>query len=144
MASRPQRACMVSGCPRPATRGKSRCQEHAREREEAYEAKRVPETRRLYLDPTYRQNRQLRIEQNIATHGKGAPVCEECRRPILVPRNVHCDHIRPHDGDMSLLRDISNMQILCRRCHSSKTARSDGGFGNPMGSKGGAGAISGD
>ena len=40
------------------------------------------------------------------------------------------DHVTPHKGDERLFRDQSNMQSLCNRCHSRKTAQRDGGFGN--------------
>lgn len=32
------------------------------------------------------------------------------------------DHIKPHGGDKELFWDTSNLQALCHRCHSSKTA----------------------
>ena len=31
------------------------------------------------------------------------------------------DHIIPHRGDVGLLRDPSNLQSLCKTCHSRKT-----------------------
>lgn len=40
------------------------------------------------------------------------------------------DHIVPHRGDPELLYDEANLQSLCHECHSKKTAREDGGFGN--------------
>jgi 5-methylcytosine-specific restriction protein A len=48
----------------------------------------------------------------------------------LVPAAV-TDHIVPHRGDAQLFWDESNHQSLCKRCHDRKTAREDGGFGNP-------------
>lgn len=39
----------------------------------------------------------------------------------------HLDHVKPRrQGGTD---DPSNLQWLCRRCHASKTARQDGGFG---------------
>ncbi|MFR3634507.1 MAG: HNH endonuclease [Sutterella sp.] len=38
--------------------------------------------------------------------------------------------MKPHKGDMALFWDQSNWQPLCHTCHSKKTAREDGGFGN--------------
>lgn len=37
------------------------------------------------------------------------------------------DHV---DGD-AMNNDRSNLQPLCASCHAAKTAREDGGFGNP-------------
>jgi 5-methylcytosine-specific restriction protein A len=40
------------------------------------------------------------------------------------------DHIIPHKGNMNLFWDKRNWQSMCGRCHSKKTAKEDGGFGN--------------
>jgi 5-methylcytosine-specific restriction protein A len=52
---------------------------------------------------------------------------------------VHVDHIKPHGGDLALFWDPKNWQGLCGSCHSTKTAVSDGGFGNDMQRRSGAG-----
>ena len=39
------------------------------------------------------------------------------------------DHIIPHRGDLEMFWNQLNHQALCKRCHDSKTAREDGGFG---------------
>ena len=41
----------------------------------------------------------------------------------------HVDHIVPRSADGT--DEWSNLQTLCASCHSRKTARCDGGFGNP-------------
>jgi len=55
---------------------------------------------------------------------------------VLNPYCVSCngwatvvDHITPHRGDPALFRDRANWQAMCARCHNTKTARHDGGFG---------------
>lgn len=54
--------------------------------------------------------------------------CQSCRRLVGGKGEAHVDHV---DGDSSNNpEDGSNWQTLCRRCHSEKTAREDGGFGN--------------
>jgi 5-methylcytosine-specific restriction endonuclease McrA len=45
------------------------------------------------------------------------------------------DHIKPHKGDHDLFWDEVNWQSLCEPCHNKKTAREDGAFGNPVGTK---------
>lgn len=62
----------------------------------------------------------------------GAPVTvhSQCAREgRLNDRKLETDHIVPHRGDQRLFRDVLNLQLLCRRCHSIKTASEDGGFG---------------
>jgi 5-methylcytosine-specific restriction enzyme A len=49
-----------------------------------------------------------------------------CRTPRCGRASEHTDHI---DGDRTNW-ERWNLQALCRPCHSSKTARHDGGFGN--------------
>ena len=54
------------------------------------------------------------------------PVCTGCGAPASV-----VDHVQPHRGDQSLFWSRSNWAALCAACHSTKTAATDGGFGNP-------------
>lgn len=53
--------------------------------------------------------------------------CQACKR-LLGRRkgDAHVDHINndPRNNDMD------NLQTLCAPCHSSKTGKQDGGFGN--------------
>jgi 5-methylcytosine-specific restriction enzyme A len=55
------------------------------------------------------------------------PLCAQCRcNPSAV-----VDHKQPHRGrDDPLFWASSNHQALCSGCHSKKTAKEDGGFGN--------------
>lgn len=59
------------------------------------------------------------------------PYCEECMKQGKITLATDVDHIVPHRGDPALLYDETNLQSLCKACHSRKTAREDGGFGNP-------------
>lgn len=58
------------------------------------------------------------------------PLCAECARQGRDELASVVDHVQPHRGDSSLFWDQSNWQPLCRSCHSRKTAKHDGGFGN--------------
>jgi 5-methylcytosine-specific restriction enzyme A len=59
--------------------------------------------------------------------------CDDCKAGVLrVRASTVVDHIIPHRGDMKLFWDRSNWQAMSGPCHSRKTAREDGGFGNPM------------
>lgn len=54
------------------------------------------------------------------------PICQgtSCNR-----RSTHADHILPKaDGGRD---ELANLAGLCHSCHSRKTARTDGGYGNP-------------
>ena len=56
------------------------------------------------------------------------PLCRLCaERDRVTPANV-VDHI---DGNPRN-NDPSNLQSLCRPCHSRVTVLHDGGFGNPV------------
>ncbi|WP_407655000.1 HNH endonuclease [Desulfuromonas thiophila] len=58
------------------------------------------------------------------------PLCAECQRRGRVTVATDVDHIEPHKGDKGKFWALGNLQALCHRCHSVKTAREDGGFGN--------------
>ncbi len=56
--------------------------------------------------------------------------CVRCKERSVMTVAKVVDHIIPHKGDRRLFWDTKNHQGLCERCHNSKTAREDGGFGN--------------
>jgi 5-methylcytosine-specific restriction protein A len=63
----------------------------------------------------------------LATH----PICEcGCGRAASV-----VDHRTPHNGDERLLYSWNNLQAMTKACHDAKTAKHDGGFGNPIAAK---------
>jgi len=72
-------------------------------------------------------SKQWQILRN--THISAHPdnqLCAECLRQGIVKAMTDVDHI---DGD-SWNNKPDNLQSLCKSCHSIKTAREDGGFGN--------------
>jgi len=111
--TRPARACAVAGCPNKAAPGSSRCVEHARARKRESDRGRPSAAARGY-DRKWRMNR--------ARFLKAHPTCVVCGKPA-----TDVDHIIPRrEGGTD---QWHNLQALCHECHSSKTARLDGGFG---------------
>lgn len=58
------------------------------------------------------------------------PLCVECFRAGKVVAAKHVDHIQPVSQGGAMW-DPANWQGLCVPHHNAKTAREDGGFGNP-------------
>jgi 5-methylcytosine-specific restriction protein A len=63
------------------------------------------------------------------TYLRANPLCRHCDRRGMVTPATEVDHIIPHRGDQALFWDTGNWQPLCKPCHSRKTAREDGGYG---------------
>ena len=42
------------------------------------------------------------------------------------------DHIKPHKGVWVLFCSLENLWGICSECHSIKTAKEDGGWGNKV------------
>jgi len=56
------------------------------------------------------------------------PLCAACWQAGRVVAAEEVDHVTPFRGPHDPLRlDGSNLQALCKACHSAKTAREDGG-----------------
>ena len=51
------------------------------------------------------------------------------RRKLANKRHLHVDHIETVESKPELRLALGNLQVLCSRCHSHKTAKEDGGFG---------------
>lgn len=113
MPWRPKRVCTWPGC-RRLVAGR-RCPEHDGLAERLADRRRPSAARRGY---TRRWARYARAY--LAEH----PVCVRCGRA-----SEQVDHVRAVTGpeDEGFWNE-ANHQALCRRCHSSKTAREDGGF----------------
>lgn len=73
-------------------------------------------------DSKWRKARKYFLQDN--------PLCVHCEKEGRVVPATDVDHIIPHKGDMNLFWDQSNWQSLCKECHSRKTVKEDGGFGN--------------
>jgi 5-methylcytosine-specific restriction protein A len=57
------------------------------------------------------------------------PDCDEGRKRVTIATVV--DHSEPHRGDERIFWDVSKWVAMSKPCHDAKTAREDGGFGNP-------------
>ncbi|MFV0283732.1 MAG: HNH endonuclease [Castellaniella sp.] len=55
------------------------------------------------------------------------PLCRQCTQAGRLRAASVVDHVNGNATDNS----PSNLQPLCISCHAAKTAREDGGFGNP-------------
>ena len=71
-----------------------------------------------------------RWQQARAGYLRKHPLCVHCEAKGRITVATDLDHIVPHQGDMEVFWDFSQVQGLCKSCHSRKTAREDGGFGN--------------
>lgn len=70
-----------------------------------------------------------RIRERILA--RDAYLCQECKRGgklTAVGKSGHVDHVTPKARGGT--DDDTNLQTLCQPCHSEKTAKEDGGFGN--------------
>jgi 5-methylcytosine-specific restriction enzyme A len=127
----PKRPCPGAGsrfhsCPNLISRGEKYCsvcmpaatkEKHALSKE--YEQR--PE-RKMMKSRRYRAAREMFLSEH--------PLCMECLKENRTTGSTHLDHIKPHHGDYELFWNQDNWQALCAPCHSSKTDREEGGFGN--------------
>ncbi len=131
------KACPGRGCGRTIARGARWCERCAvvmeareRARQRDVDARRPTGPQRsLYQDPDWRRaSAALLRERRWCECGE----CLEHERAggARLPSGI-VDHVVPHRGDPRLFWDRKNWRALARSCHSRKTARADGGFGNP-------------
>ncbi|MEG6507059.1 HNH endonuclease [Nitratidesulfovibrio sp. 1201_IL3209] len=127
MPLRPLRPCRWTGCPATTRDPSGYCDAHrpqaeqrradaAKARAAAHDARRGSSHSRGYGAAW----RRLRADVL-----RDEPLCRECARQGRVTPATDVDHIvaRSRGGT----DDRANLQPLCHRCHSRKTAREDGG-----------------
>lgn len=51
------------------------------------------------------------------------PLCRFCKKKGIVTPGNTVDHIEAHKGNMSKFFSLSNLQVLCKQCHSSTKQR---------------------
>lgn len=124
MTVAPLTPCKHPGCHKYAVLGSSYCREHAEVHRAQYalrDRQRGTRTQRGY------SNQWLAASKAFLT---AHPMCAECEKQGRHTPATEVDHIIPHKGDKVLFWNRDNWQALCHRCHSAKTAREDGGYGN--------------
>jgi 5-methylcytosine-specific restriction enzyme A len=72
--------------------------------------------RHLYKLPAWERLRQSILSRD--------PICKLCGRAA----SAAVDHIKDHNGNMTLFFDPKNLRGVCKSCHDSKTAK-EHGFG---------------
>lgn len=123
MPTRAHRVCAEHGCSLLVRGTGNRCMRH----EAAYQQKERARIARLpkgpgaahYRSAAWRQLRRRILQRD--------PICRACGRA----KATDVDHVLPRRAGGT--DHESNLIGLCHPCHSRKTARADGGFGNPNG-----------
>lgn len=115
MPNRPQKPCRYPMCPNTCEKGHAYCQEHSHLEKQ----KPVREAYKRYASARWRKASKIYLANN--------PICCLCKADTA----KQVDHIEQvySDSDAKFW-DVNNWQGLCVSCHSKKTARENGGFGN--------------
>lgn len=103
--------CPAPGCRRLAPRGQ-RCEQHQAAMDQAREV-----AQGFYHTPAWRRLR--------AAHLRAFPTCVACGGPARV-----VDHVVSRSQAPDRALDPSNLRSMCNPCHSSRTASTDGRWGD--------------
>lgn len=112
MAQKPARPCAHQGC--SALTRDTFCPKHKPKYRDQRSAA-AAEWHGWYQLPIWRDD--LRPQQLLRE-----PFCRECARYGFRVSATDVDHIKPHRGAWAVFVDRDNLQSLCHRCHSRKTA----------------------
>ena len=129
MAGLPKRPCRHQGCAEYALDGKRFCARHHAEHENKRKRESRARNGRPEWDAMYRDGRWYSLR---ARKLRQQPLCEDCLEYGVAREATDVDHDVAHRGNPALFYDIENLRSLCHECHSSKTAKKDGGFGNKV------------
>ena len=70
----------------------------------------------------YVSTRWLKLRAEVV---RDDPFCRTCLAQGRRALTVDVDHIQKHNGDPVLFWDRTNLQGLCKRCHTVKTGRGE-------------------
>jgi len=126
MPSAPLKQCRKPGCKNVSKN--SYCDEHSRQRKAVaktkqrdYDKIRGTRTERGYDNRWLKESLYFRKDK----------VCIHCDKKGVAKMSQCTDHIIPVSGPKDpLFWNTDNWQPLCHECHSIKTAKEDGAFGN--------------
>lgn len=116
-----RRPCTHPGCSALVDPPARRCPAHTKQERVEVDIRRGSAASRGY-DSRWRSARAAYLSHH--------PLCALCRAEGRYTPASDVDHIRPHRGNDDLFWDQSNWQPLCHKCHSQKTAREDGRWGD--------------
>jgi len=123
MPYRAPSVCQYPGCKALASLGRIYCHSHIT-RTEALRAERQSALNRtadrkhsskLYNGKAWQSMRESQLRRE--------PLCRACNDIGRITIATDVDHITPHRNNAKLFFDRSNLQSLCKACHSAKTAR---------------------
>jgi len=119
LPTKAKKLCAFPGCPNLVDSGETYCPEHKRQTQKNVDARRGTSNERGY-NATWRRLRRMVLNRE--------PLCRECLKEGRLTPATEVDHIVPLSQGGT--NDLENLQPLCHSCHSRKTAKEDGGFGN--------------
>ena len=117
---RPMRPCSYINCPELIPGGETYCTTHRElKREESYKRRTVDKAQQKFYKSAYwKRLRALVLSEE--------PLCRHCYNKNIITVATEVDHI---DGNWRN-NDRANTCPLCKVCHSRKTAKEQGAFGN--------------
>lgn len=108
MSLRSLKPCRISSCTSLTRSGY--CENHKKDEKKHKESK---NWRWLYNSKNWKRVRSKVLLVS--------PFCVECSKDGIKTVANEVDHIKPHRGNIELFQDLTNLQALCKSCHSRKT-----------------------